>query len=76
MEDVFEILKNLPKPGDYVLLTMAKGSAAGEKAVMSEQKIIWESKEKGFFSEISPLEALGRLFLPKRRSRWQDRLSL
>lgn len=51
MEDVFEILKNLPKPGDYVLLTMAKGSAAGEKAVMSEQKIIWESKEKGFFSE-------------------------
>ena len=31
MENVFEILKDLPKPGDYVLLTVAKGSAAGEK---------------------------------------------
>ena len=33
MENVFEILKDLPKPGDYVLLTVAKGSAAGEKAI-------------------------------------------
>ena len=30
MENVFEILKDLPKPGDYVLLTVAKGSAAGK----------------------------------------------
>ena len=46
----FEILKDLPKPGDYVLLTVAKGSAAGEKAILAEKKIIWESKENGFFS--------------------------
>ena len=51
MENVFEILKDLPKPGDYVLLTVAKGSAAGEKAILAEKKIIWESKENGFFSE-------------------------
>ena len=44
MENVFEILKDLPKPGDYVLLTVAKGSAAGEKAILAEKKIIWESK--------------------------------
>ena len=50
MENVFEILKDLPKPGDYVLLTVAKGSAAGEKAILAEKKIIWESKENGFFS--------------------------
>lgn len=42
MENVFEILKDLPKPGDYVLLTVAKGSAAGEKAILAEKKIIWE----------------------------------
>lgn len=48
MENVFEILKDLPKPGDYVLLTVAKGSAAGEKAIFAEKKIIWESKEKRF----------------------------
>ena len=35
MENVFEILKDLPKPGDYVLLTVAKGSAAGEKAILA-----------------------------------------
>lgn len=39
MENVFEILKDLPKPGDYVLLTVAKGSAAGEKAILAEKKI-------------------------------------
>ena len=50
MENVFEILKDLPKPGDYVLLTVAKGSAAGEKAILAEKKIIWESKENSFFS--------------------------
>ena len=50
MENVFEILKDLPKPEDYVLLTVAKGSAAGEKAILAEKKIIWESKENGFFS--------------------------
>ena len=38
MENVFEILKDLPKPGDYVLLTVAKGSAAGEKAILAEKK--------------------------------------
>lgn len=51
MEDVFEILKNLPKSGEPILLTVAKGSASGEKAVMSDGKIIWEKKENGFFSE-------------------------
>ena len=45
MENVFEILKDLPKPGDYVLLTVAKGSAAGEKAILAEKKIIWESSD-------------------------------
>ena len=51
MEDVFEILKNLPKSGEPILLTVAKGSASGEKAVMSDGKITWETKENGFFSE-------------------------
>ena len=52
MENVFEILKDLPKPGDYVLLTVAKGSAAGEKAILAEKKIIWESKEMVSFQNI------------------------
>ena len=51
MEDVFEILENLPKSEEPILLTVAKGSASGEKAVMSDGKIIWEKKENGFFSE-------------------------
>ena len=38
MENVFEILKDLPKPGDYVLLTVAKGSAAGEKRNFGREK--------------------------------------
>ena len=52
MENVFEILKDLPKPGDYVLLTVAKGSAAGEKAILAEKKIIWESKKTVSFQHI------------------------
>ena len=66
MENVFEILKDLPKPGDYVLLTVAKGSAAGEKAILAEKKIIWESKENGFFSahfsEAGDLKKCGHLW--------------
>ena len=45
MENVFEILKDLPKPGDYVLLTVAKGSAAGEKAILAVKEIVKNCKE-------------------------------
>ena len=51
MENVYDILKNLPKSGENILLTVARGEAAGEKAVLSDGKVIWESKENGFFSE-------------------------
>ena len=52
MENVFEILKDLPKQGDYVLLTVAKGSAAGEKAILSEKKISGKVKKMVSFQNI------------------------
>ena len=51
MNHVFEQIKELPQAGDFVLLTVVKGLAAGEKAVLSDGKVVWESKEKSFFSE-------------------------
>lgn len=38
MENVFEILKDLPKPGDYVLLTVAKDP-------QPEKKQFWQRKK-------------------------------
>lgn len=52
MENVFEILKDLPKPGDYVLLTVAKGSAAGEKAILAEKKKSGKVKKTVSFQHI------------------------
>ncbi len=51
MHAFYEVIQNLNKNNVNVILTVTQGAHAGEKAVISEERLIWETKEAGFFSE-------------------------
>lgn len=49
MNEIFEIIRNTEKSGENTVLTVIKGEAAGEKAVISDGEIIWQSRRGSFF---------------------------
>lgn len=51
MENIFELIKNLPKSGEHTLLTVVKGLNTGAKALLTDGKVIWQRKGTAFFKE-------------------------
>lgn len=53
MRGFFETVQALNAGGQNVAVTVLEGEYAGEKAVFSDKKLIWKSRETGFFSQYS-----------------------
>lgn len=51
MKKLFEVISTLNPNQENVVMTILERSAAGEKAVYSAGKLVWKSKESGFFAE-------------------------
>ena len=51
MRELFEAIDNCEAGSVNMVLTVLDGEYLGEKALVSDGKLIWESNEEGFFSK-------------------------
>lgn len=51
MRELFEAIDNCEAGSVNMVLTALDGEYLGEKALVSDGKLIWESNEEGFFSK-------------------------
>lgn len=51
MLDLYKNIENCDPDSRNMVLTVLEGEAFGEKALISDGRIVWESKKRGFFSQ-------------------------